>query len=182
MLTPKEMLHKGIFGGTYFSRIVSHKGFPGDWFHGLDSNFYLSEKAYFKLMETAIFPVTKDMLLSFLEANWSNKDFYSLAPISTNKTDKFLDPTETINTLMGWDKEASFSIQCGSKWTSKHTPIEMVWLGSYPENSNVMLIERDITEEPRITRVVVHVSNGVHVHHQGNKSHDDHHHRTQFIN
>ena len=42
--------------------------------------------------------------------------------------------------------------------------------------------ERDITEEPRVTRVVVHVSNGVHVHHQGNKSHDDHHHRAQFIN
>ena len=42
MLTPKEMLHKGIFGGTYFSRIVSHKDFPEDWFDGLDSSFYLS--------------------------------------------------------------------------------------------------------------------------------------------
>ncbi len=39
MLTPKEMLHKGIFGGTYFSRIVSHKDFPEDWFDGLDSSF-----------------------------------------------------------------------------------------------------------------------------------------------
>jgi hypothetical protein len=44
MFTPKEMLHKGIFGGIYFSRIVSHKDFPDDWFHGLDSSFYLSDK------------------------------------------------------------------------------------------------------------------------------------------
>ena len=33
MLTPKEMLHKGIFGGTYFSRLVDHKDFPQDWFN-----------------------------------------------------------------------------------------------------------------------------------------------------
>ena len=44
MLAPKEMLHKGIFGGKYFSRIVSHKDFPKDWFDGLDSSFYLSDK------------------------------------------------------------------------------------------------------------------------------------------
>ena len=40
MLTPKEMLHKGIFGGTYFAELVDHKDFPEDWFKGLDESFY----------------------------------------------------------------------------------------------------------------------------------------------
>jgi len=31
MLTPKEMLHKGIFGGTYFAELVDYKEFPEDW-------------------------------------------------------------------------------------------------------------------------------------------------------
>ena len=44
MLAPKEMLHKGIFGGTYFSRIVSHKDFPKDWFEGLEESAYKSQK------------------------------------------------------------------------------------------------------------------------------------------
>ena len=44
MLTPKEMLHKGIFGGTYFSELIDYKEFPDDWFQGIDKNFYCSEK------------------------------------------------------------------------------------------------------------------------------------------
>ena len=44
MLTPKEMLHRGIFGGTYFSELINHEDFPGDWFKGLNKDFYSSEK------------------------------------------------------------------------------------------------------------------------------------------
>ncbi|MFL2554318.1 MAG: hypothetical protein ACJ0S4_06460 [Candidatus Rariloculaceae bacterium] len=44
MLTPKEMLHRGIFGGTYFSALISYKDFPDDWFKALNKNFYSSEK------------------------------------------------------------------------------------------------------------------------------------------
>lgn len=49
MLTPKEMLHKGIFGGTYFSELIDYKEFPDDWFQGLDKNFYCSEKYRIKV-------------------------------------------------------------------------------------------------------------------------------------
>ena len=44
MLTPKEMLCRGIFGGTYFSELINHEDFPDDWFKGLNKNFYSSEK------------------------------------------------------------------------------------------------------------------------------------------
>ena len=44
MLTPKEMLHRGIFGGTYFSELINHEDFPDDWFKGLNKDFYSSEK------------------------------------------------------------------------------------------------------------------------------------------
>jgi hypothetical protein len=40
MLTPQEMLHRGVFGGTYFSRFIVPKEFPKDWFQGLDENHY----------------------------------------------------------------------------------------------------------------------------------------------
>ena len=36
MLTPKQMLHKGIFGGTYFAELVDYKNFPDDWFYKLN--------------------------------------------------------------------------------------------------------------------------------------------------
>ena len=44
MLTPKEMLCRGIFGGTYFSELINHEDFPDDWFKGLSKDFYSSEK------------------------------------------------------------------------------------------------------------------------------------------
>ena len=43
MLTPKEMLLKGIFGGTYFSKLIYIKDFPKNWFDKLDKRNYLSE-------------------------------------------------------------------------------------------------------------------------------------------
>ena len=72
MLTPKEMLHKGIFGGTYFSRIVSHQDFPDDWFDGLDSSFYLSDKY---LSKVNYFKVKSGQSQEEWEAKgWMHKD------------------------------------------------------------------------------------------------------------
>ena len=42
MLTPKEMLEKGIFGGTYFAELIDHRYFPEDWFKKLDASYYFS--------------------------------------------------------------------------------------------------------------------------------------------
>lgn len=44
MLTPKQMLKKGIFGGTYFNQLVDYRIFPQDWFSELDESFFLSQK------------------------------------------------------------------------------------------------------------------------------------------
>jgi hypothetical protein len=44
MLTPKEMLHKGIFGGTYFAELIDYKDFPEDWFEDLEETAYKSTK------------------------------------------------------------------------------------------------------------------------------------------
>ena len=54
MLTPKKMLQKGIFGGTYFSRLIDIEDFPNNWFCELDKKYYLSknyniETNYFKI-------------------------------------------------------------------------------------------------------------------------------------
>ena len=43
MLTPKKMLHKGIFGGTYFNQLVDYKIFPKEWFLDLDKSYFLSK-------------------------------------------------------------------------------------------------------------------------------------------
>ena len=42
MLTPKQMLKKGIFGGTYFNQLVDYRKFPKDWFSEIDKSYYLS--------------------------------------------------------------------------------------------------------------------------------------------
>ncbi|MAI03579.1 MAG: hypothetical protein CBE49_001805 [Rickettsiales bacterium TMED289] len=44
MFTPKEMLEKGIFGGTYFAELIDHKDFPEEWFENIDESFYKSDK------------------------------------------------------------------------------------------------------------------------------------------
>ena len=44
MLSPQEMLQRGVFGGTYFSELVDHTEFPVEWFQGLDKSYYLSKK------------------------------------------------------------------------------------------------------------------------------------------
>ena len=43
MLSPKEMLQKGIFGGTYFNKLVDYRVFPKDWFLDLDQSYFLSK-------------------------------------------------------------------------------------------------------------------------------------------
>ena len=43
MLTPKKMLNKGIFGGTYFNQLVDYRIFPEDWFSNLDETYFLSK-------------------------------------------------------------------------------------------------------------------------------------------
>ena len=42
MLTPKAMLEKGIFGGTYFNQLVDYRIFPKNWFSDLDKSYFLS--------------------------------------------------------------------------------------------------------------------------------------------
>ncbi len=54
MLTPKEMIRMGVFGGTYFSKLVDYRTFPKEWFSDIDEKFYLSnnyqkEVNYFKI-------------------------------------------------------------------------------------------------------------------------------------
>ena len=44
MLTPKEMLSRGIFGGTYFSQLVDPADFPSDWFDGLEGDMYHADR------------------------------------------------------------------------------------------------------------------------------------------
>ena len=43
MLTPEEMISRGIFGGTYFSRLIDYRDFPDTWFENLDEKLYHSE-------------------------------------------------------------------------------------------------------------------------------------------
>jgi hypothetical protein len=38
------MIHKGIFGGTYFYELVDYNIFPKEWFEGLNKDYYFSSK------------------------------------------------------------------------------------------------------------------------------------------
>jgi hypothetical protein len=44
MLAPQEMISRGIFGGTYFSKLIDYRDFPDSWFENLDENLYRSDK------------------------------------------------------------------------------------------------------------------------------------------
>jgi hypothetical protein len=72
MLTPKEMLHRGVFGGTYFSCLIDPKEFPEDWFQGLDKSYYRSERY---LPEVNYFAVKSGQSQKEWEAKgWMHKD------------------------------------------------------------------------------------------------------------
>ena len=43
MLTPKEMIRMGVFGGTYFSKLVDYRIFPKDWFSEIDEKYFISK-------------------------------------------------------------------------------------------------------------------------------------------
>ena len=54
MLTPKEMIRMGVFGGTYFSKLVDYRIFPKDWFLDIDEKYFISkvyqkDSNYFKI-------------------------------------------------------------------------------------------------------------------------------------
>ena len=72
MLTPKQMLHKGIFGGTYFNQLVDHRAFPKDWFNNLDESYYLSQKY---LVKINLFKIKSGQSQQEWEAKgWIHKD------------------------------------------------------------------------------------------------------------
>ena len=43
MLTPKQMLKKGIFGGTYFNQLIDYRKFPKDWFSEIHKNYLMAD-------------------------------------------------------------------------------------------------------------------------------------------
>ena len=72
MLTPKQMLKKGIFGGTYFNQLVDYRKFPKDWFSELDDIYFLSKK-YEK--DINFFKIKSGQSQEEWEAKgWINKD------------------------------------------------------------------------------------------------------------
>ena len=72
MLTPKQMLKKGIFGGTYFNQLVDYRKFPKDWFLELDDIYFLSKK-YEK--DINFFKIKSGQSQEEWEAKgWINKD------------------------------------------------------------------------------------------------------------
>tara|TARA_A100001234_G_scaffold150552_1_gene132542 strand:+ start:3147 stop:3656 length:510 start_codon:yes stop_codon:yes gene_type:complete len=72
MFTPKEMLEKGIFGGTYFAELVDHKDFPEEWFENIDESFYKSDKY---LTKVNFFKIKSGQSQEEWEAKgWMHKD------------------------------------------------------------------------------------------------------------
>jgi len=72
MFTPKEMLEKGIFGGTYFAELINHKDFPEEWFENIDESFYKSDKY---LTKVNFFKIKSGQSQEEWEAKgWMHKD------------------------------------------------------------------------------------------------------------
>lgn len=72
MFTPKEMLEKGIFGGTYFAELIDHKDFPEEWFENIDESFYKSDKY---LTKVNFFKIKSGQSQEEWEAKgWMHKD------------------------------------------------------------------------------------------------------------
>ena len=72
MFTPKEMLEKGIFGGTYFAELIDHKDFPEEWFENIDECFYKSDKY---LTKVNFFKIKSGQSQEEWEAKgWMHKD------------------------------------------------------------------------------------------------------------
>ena len=73
MLTPKQMLHKGIFGGTYFSQLVDYRAFPKDWFNNLHHKINCKSKTslpYFSVQLSCVclmFAYRKKIAYSYLK-------------------------------------------------------------------------------------------------------------------
>ena len=66
------MLHKGIFGGTYFRELINYKSFPDNWFEDLPLRYYISDK-YCK--EVNYFGVKAGQSQKeWEEKGWINKD------------------------------------------------------------------------------------------------------------
>ena len=72
MFTPKEMLEKGIFGGTYFAELIDHKDFPEEWFENIGESFYKSDKY---LTKVNFFKIKSGQSQEEWEAKgWMHKD------------------------------------------------------------------------------------------------------------
>ncbi len=72
MFTPKEMLEKGIFGGTYFAELIDHRDFPEEWFTNIEESFYKSNKY---LTEVNFFKIKSGQSQEEWEAKgWMHKD------------------------------------------------------------------------------------------------------------
>ena len=82
MLTPKEMLRKGIFGGTYFNKLVDYRIFPEDWFYDLDESYYLSSKY--------MLPIGGMLTALFVFLKWGVDDF--IRELVTGMENKNIDP------------------------------------------------------------------------------------------
>ncbi len=76
MLTPREMIERGIFGGAYFSKDLLNEGdgykFYDKLFSGLDSNYLINEKYKASINQ---FKIRSGMDYNYwCEQQWIHKD------------------------------------------------------------------------------------------------------------